>query len=114
MFTARSAAFVAFTAGGLRSVLVRPGRHGAAVVLVAGFSSASSASRFAARAARAAGRSVAVRRGPGGEMGAWLVSAPVAWPSSVLPAGAGRVVFVAGGVRGLSTALAAAGLPARC
>ena len=50
-FSPRSAAFVAFSCGSLSSVLVRPGRSGAAWVLVAGFESLSSASAFARRAA---------------------------------------------------------------
>ena len=107
----RGAAFVAFARGGLRSVLVRPGRSGAALVLVAGFAALPSAGRFAAWAARRSGCSVAVRPGPGGAGGAWLVSCPVAWSSSRLPACCGRSVFVAGGVRGLAAALARAGLP---
>jgi hypothetical protein len=110
-FSPRSAAFVAFSCRSLSSVLVRPGRSGAAWVLVAGFESLSSASAFARRAAIRAGRSVALRPGAGGAAGAWSVSCPVAWPSSRGPAGAGRLLPVAGGVRGLSAALARAGLP---
>ena len=110
-FSPRSAAFVAFSCGSLSSVLVRPGRSGAAWVLVAGFESLSSASAFARRAAIRAGRSVALRPGAGGAAGAWSVSCPVAWPSSRGPAGAGRLLPVAGGVRGLSAALARVGLP---
>jgi len=107
----RGAAFAAFARGGLRSVLVRPGRSGAALVLVAGFAGLPAAGAFAVWAARRCGRSVAIRPGPGGAGGAWLVSCPVAWRSSRLPACVGRCLFVAGGVRGLSSALAAAGLP---
>jgi len=110
-FSPRSAAFVAFSCGSLSSVLVRPGRSGAAWVLVAGFESLSSASAFARRAAIRAGRSVALRPGAGGAAGAWSVSCPVAWSSSRGPAGAGRLLPVTGGVRGLSAALARAGLP---
>jgi hypothetical protein len=110
-FSPRSAAFVAFSCGSLSSVLVRPGRSGAAWVLVAGFESLSSASAFARRAAIRAGCSVALRPGAGGAAGAWSVSCPVAWPSSRGPAGAGRLLAVSGGVRGLSAALARAGLP---
>ena len=80
-------------------------------MLVAGFGSLAPASAFAAWAARRAGRSVALRVGPGGAGGSWAVSCPVAWPSSRGPAGAGRLVPVVGGVRGLSSALARAGLP---
>ena len=95
-FSPRSAAFVAFSCGSLSSVLVRPGRSGAAWVLVAGFESLSSASAFARRAAIRAGRSVALRPGAGGAAGAWSVSCPVAWPSSRGPAGAGRLLPVVG------------------
>ena len=107
----RGAAFVAFARGGLRSVLVRPGASGARLVLVAGFAALPAAGAFARWAARRCGRSVVVRSGPGGAGGAWLVSCPVAWSSSRLPACCGRSVFVAGGVRGLAAALARAGLP---
>ena len=100
-FSPRSAAFVAFSCGSLSSVLVRPGRSGAAWVLVAGFESLSSASAFARRAAIRSGRSVALRPGAGGAAGEWSVSCPVSWSSSRGPAGAGRLLPVAGGVRGL-------------
>ena len=110
-FSPRSAAFVAFSCGSLSSVLVRPGRSGAAWVLVAGFESLSSASAFARRAAIRSGRSVALRPGAGGAAGEWSVSCPVSWSSSRGPAGAGRLLPVAGGVRGLSETLDRAGLP---
>ena len=86
-FSPRSAAFVAFSCGSLSSVLVRPGRSGAAWVLVAGFESLSSASAFARRAAIRSGRSVALRPGAGGAAGEWSVSCPVFWQSSRGPAG---------------------------
>jgi hypothetical protein len=110
-FSPRSAAFVAFSSGSLCSLQVRPGSR-APVVVVAGFSSHRGAARFARRAARAAGVSVAVRPGPGGWLGAWLVPTPVAWPSSHLP-GSGRALPVSGGLRGLVAALPRAGLGAR-
>jgi len=106
-YSPRSAAVVAFSCGDLRSFCVRPGRHGAAVVLVAGFDSPAAAARFARRAARRAGRSVVVRAGEDVS----FVSCPVAWRSSRLPAGAGRAWPVVGGLRGLVEALDLAGLP---
>lgn len=108
LFSPRGAVFAAFASGGLLSFCVRPGRSGAAVVLVASFSSPASAGRFARRAARRAGRSVVVRSVC---PGVWAVSCPVAWPSSRLPAGAGRAWPVSGGLRGLAAALGWAGLP---
>ena len=98
----------AFASGGLLSFCVRPGRSGAAVVAACSFSSPAAASRFARRAARRAGRSVVVRP-VCAEV--WSVSCPVAWRYSRLPVGAGVAWPVTGGLRGLLSLLAAAGLP---
>ena len=111
-FSPRSAAFVAFSCGSLTSVCVRPGRSGAAYVLVAGFGSFASASAFARRAAARAGCSVALRCDIGGAAGEWSVSCPVVWRSSRGPACSSRLLAVSGGVRGLSDMLFHAGLPA--
>ena len=115
MFSPRSAVFAAFSCGGLVSVLLRPSRRSlSGAVVVAGFASAAGAFRFARRAARRAGVSVAVRRGPGGAGGAWVVSCPVAVRSSRWPVGVGSLLPLAGlSVSGLSSALASAGLPRR-
>lgn len=111
-FAPRSAAFVAFSCGSLSSVLVRPSTSArSGWVLVAGFGAFAQAGAFARRAAARSGTSVALRAGAGGAAGSWSVSCPVSWPSSRGPAGAGRLVAVVGGVRGLSSALARAGLP---
>ena len=115
MFTPRSAALAAFSCGDLRSLIVRSGRSGAVWVLQAEFSSQPAAGRFAAQAARAAGRSVALRPGPGARGDAWSVSCPVAWRYTRGPVGAGRVLAVAdpresGDVVELSALLASAGM----
>jgi hypothetical protein len=102
----RRLCFSAFRAGGLRSLLIRPGRSGAAVVLVAVFSSSASASSFAARWAVRLGQSVVVRSSPAG----WAVSVPVSLPSFRRPPCFGRVICWSGGLRGFVRALGAAGL----
>ena len=101
----RSVAFSAFRAGSLASVLLRPGRSGARLVLVCGFSSCARASAFARAWAVRVGGGVAVRRAPVG----WSVSVPVCWRSSRLPGGCGRVVAWSGGLRGFVRALGSAG-----
>jgi hypothetical protein len=69
-----SAVWSGFRSGGLSSFAVRPsGRSSSGVVAVLSFSSPAAAGRFAARAARRAGVSVAVRL----VGGLWAVSVPV-------------------------------------
>jgi len=111
----RSSCWSAFLSGGLCSLLLRPGRSGARLVLVAVFSSRAGAARFARRSAWRSGRAVVLRRSP--VVGRWSVSAPVVWSSSRLPVGAGRRVFWSGGLLGFVRALGSAGFVggvARC
>ena len=111
-YSPRSALFAAFSCGALSGAVIRPGRSGAALIAACGFTSPAGAGRFAARAARRAARPVAVRRGPGGVAGDWVVSCPVAWSSTRRPACCGRLLVVAGSsVGGLSSLCARSGLP---
>lgn len=115
LFSPRSAAFVAFSSGALESVLLRPSTHArSGAVLVCGFGSLPAAGRCAARVARRSGVAVAIRPGPGGAAGEWQVSAPVAVRSSRWPVGAGRLLPVVGGLRGLVAALGRAGVVRGC
>lgn len=105
--SSRSVAWSAFVSGSLRSVSLRPGRSGARAVLVCSFACARRAGRFAARWARRLGRSVALRRVPGGQ---WSVSVPVALRSFRWPVGVCRRLSWSGGLRGFVAVLGAAGL----
>jgi hypothetical protein len=100
--SARGVAWSAFVSGSLRALRLRPGRSGAAFVLVCGFASAARAGLFAARWASRLGRSVVVRRC--GLL--WAVSVPVAPPPAVA---LGRLRW-APGLRGFALALAGSGL----
>lgn len=89
----------AFRAGGLVAVLLRPSRHArSGRVLVAVFVCPRRAGAFARRWAGRLGLAVVVRRHPAG----WAVSVPVAVSRSRLPARAGSLLPVAGGVRRLA------------
>jgi hypothetical protein len=102
-----SAVWSAFRSGGLVRWGVRPSvRSSSGAVAVLSFSSPAAAGRFAARAARRAGVSVAVRPAAG----CWSVSVPVPLPSSsfVVSFPAGLFAPLSGGfagVRGLALAL---------
>ena len=110
---AASVARSAFRAGSLSSLLLRPSsRSRSGLVLVCGFGSAARAGRFAGLWAGRLGLSVVVLRGPGGWAGAWLVSVPVVSRCSRLPAFAGRVLPVSGGLRGFAASLFSSGLRA--
>ena len=94
-----SAVWSGFRSGGLSSFAVRPsGRSSSGVVAVLSFSSSAAAGRFAARAARRAGVSVAVRL----VGGLWAVSVPVFCGR---PPGGRWGVGCRGGVRRVAAAL---------
>lgn len=78
--SASAVLLAARASGGLVAFRFRPGRSGAAFVVVCGFRSFACASAFAPVGARLAGRSVAVRRGSW-LRGAWLVSVPASPPA---------------------------------
>ena len=106
-FSVRSLVFSAFRAGGLRSVLLRTStRARSGTVVVAVFACPVRAGGFARRWAGRLGLSVFVRRHPGG----FAVSVPVKLPHTRLPIGAGRLLPVSGGLRGLLSVLASSGL----
>ena len=103
----RAVAWSAFRAGSLSSLLLRPGRSGAAVVLVCWFRCPRRAGRFAARWAARLGRSVRVS----GSVAGWAVSVPVGVLSSRPACAGGLVLWVAGrGVRGFARLVASSGL----
>ena len=103
----RAVAWSAFRAGSLRQLCLRPGRSGARLVLVCAFGDVRRAGRFATLIAPRVGRSVALRRAPGG---LWAVSVPVAWPHTRLPEWTGWPLVVSGGVRGFALLLRSLGL----
>ena len=102
-----SVCFSAFRAGSLSGLLLRPSsRAFSGVVLVAVFSNHQRAGVFAGRWAARLGVRVSIRRHPAG----WAVSVPVALPASRWPVGAGSLLPVRGGVRGLHRLLGWSGL----